>query len=211
MSQDKNLMSAFREGADIHKLTASRIFGCPAEMVTPEMRDQAKVINFGIIYGMTAHRLARDFKILQKAAQAFIDDYFAAHPGVKRWIDQTLRFATDTGYVLTMLKRRRYVPNITSRNKSLHMEAQRIAINTPIQGTSADMIKQAMIRIHHDLQQSNFRTRMIMQVHDELIFDAPHDEIDRVSALIKQHMENALTFDVPIRVDVKWGNNWAEC
>jgi DNA polymerase-1 len=178
--------------------------------VTKEMRSAAKAINFGIIYGMTAFRLARDLGISRKTAEQFIADYFKAYSGVRAFIDKTLEECRENGYVETMLGRRRYVPDIKASNPNARNAAERIAMNTPIQGTSADMIKLAMLRIDKRIREEGLRARMILQVHDELIFDAPEDEVDRVRALAVEEMQAALPLKVPIDVDVQDGENWEE-
>lgn len=211
ISNDKFLTEAFNAGIDIHNLTASKIFGVTINKVTSEMRDRAKVINFGIIYGMTAHRLANDLEISRTIAAKFIDDYFRAYSGVKKWIDEIIVFARNYGYVETLKGRRRYIPLINSKNANLRNAAERVAINMPIQGSSADMIKLAMINIHKRLIKENLKSKMILQVHDELIFDIPVEEKEILSNLVKIEMENALKLNVPVVVDLKFGSNWGEC
>jgi len=208
---DEALTKAFQEDIDIHKLTASKVFGAKIEDVTPEMRDQAKVINFGIIYGMTAHRLYNELGIPRRVAQQFIEDYFRAYVGVKKWIDSIIRFARENGYVETLMGRRRFISNINSKNANLRNAAERIAINAPIQGTSADMIKVAMINIHWRLISEGYKGKMILQVHDELFFDLPQNEQDKLSRMAKEEMEKALPLNLPVKVGIKVGLNWAEC
>jgi DNA polymerase-1 len=210
MADDEALIAAFRHGDDIHALTASKVYGVDLADVTKEMRSAAKAINFGIIYGMTAFRLARDLGISRKTAEQFIADYFKAYSGVRAFIDKTLEECRENGYVETMLGRRRYVPDIKASNPNARNAAERIAMNTPIQGTSADMIKLAMLRIDKRIREEGLRARMILQVHDELIFDAPEDEVDRVRALAVEEMQAALPLKVPIDVDVQDGENWEE-
>jgi DNA polymerase-1 len=211
LSGDKDLINAYKSGGDIHILTASKVFGCEEKDVTDTMRDQAKTINFGIIYGMGASRLARELKIPRKQAQEFIDDYFKAYTGVKEWTDSIIEQARETGYVTTLLNRRRYLPDIHSASVSMRNAAERIAINTPVQGTAADLIKKAMLDIFRRLRGSQFKGKMLLQIHDELIFEVPESELEAVSSLVKEEMENSLILDVPIKVDLKAGPSWADC
>lgn len=211
LSEDTALVEAFHRNEDIHRVTAAKIFGCAPNEVTSEMRDQAKIVNFGIIYGMSAHGVSQQLKIPRALAEAFIKEYFAAYQGVKGWIDSVLRFARDNGYVTTLLNRRRYLSNITSFNGVLRSNAERMAINMPVQGTSADMIKKAMIAIDRALRKDGLKTRMIMQVHDELIFDVPEDEAPLVSKIVEREMTGALALRVPVVVAISTGKNWAEC
>jgi DNA polymerase-1 len=208
---DAGLVEAFRRDADVHRSTAMRIFGCPAGEVTEEMRNQAKTVNFGVIYGISAHGLSLQLGISRTRAQKFIDDYFAAYPGVKRWIDETIASAHRTGEVRTLKGRRRFLADINSPQQNIRSNTERIAVNTPIQGTSADMIKLAMIAIHRRMGREGLKARMILQVHDELIFDAPETELDRLTVLVREEMEKALPLNVPVKVDIKTGRTWAEC
>ena len=208
---DPALVEAFRREEDVHTLTASKVFGVPLNEVTSEQRDKAKVVNFGIIYGISAHGLSTRLKMPMEDARRFIDEYFAAYAGVKNWIGATLESAREMGYVTTVSGRRRYLADINSRNFNARSAAERVAMNAPIQGTSADMIKIAMINIHQWLTTSSLRTTMLMQVHDELIFDVPENELKEVEATVREMMEKALPLDVPIKVETGWGKNWAEC
>ncbi len=211
LSEDEELVNAFKEDRDIHSLTATKIFNCSESEVTSTMRAHAKIINFGIIYGMGAPRLARELNISRKEADDFIKDYFRAYTGVKGWIDSIIERARKTGYVSTLLNRRRFLPDINSQNPAMRRSAERIAINTPVQGTAADLIKRAMLTIHDALQNISGRTAMLLQVHDELIFEVPESELQDVTSLVRKEMEQALTLLVPIKVDIKHGKNWAEC
>lgn len=211
ISGDKTLIKAFQENKDIHNLTATRIFGGIEEWITPEMRDMAKTINFGVIYGMSAHRLATELGIPRTDAGKFIDDYFKTYSGVKNWIDQIIQEAGALGYVKTLSGRLRYIPDLNNSNRNIRAAAERIAINTPIQGTCADMIKKAMISIHKRLERENLESRLLLQVHDELIFEVSEKEIDRISSIITEEMEQALPLDVPVKVGLKIGSNWSEC
>jgi DNA polymerase-1 len=210
LSGDATLMDAFRKGEDIHARTAAEVFGVDPRDVTSEMRTSAKAINFGIIYGMGAFRLARELGIPQKQAQSYIESYFGRLPGVKRFLSETLEAARKEGEVRTLLGRRRFLPDLRSQNRNLRAAAERIAVNTPIQGSAADLIKVAMVRIQRALEEEGFRARMILQVHDELVFEAPEEEVERLGALVRQTMEHVADLAVPLRVDLSTGANWAE-
>lgn len=211
LSGDEALNDAYREGRDIHALTASRVFGVLEGDVGSDMRAQAKVINFGILYGMSAHGLSQRLRIPRGDAARFIEAYFAGYPGVRKWIDATLEEARENGYVETMLGRRRYLPDIKARNTNLRNNAERIAVNTPIQGTNADMIKLAMIRVDKELEGAAPGARMVLQVHDELIFSTPEVNLEATTEFVVRAMREALPLVVPIVVDTSSGPNWAEC
>ena len=211
VSGDPALVEAFNTGRDVHALTASKVFGVPPAEVPSELRDHAKIINFGIIYGMGANGLASRLKIPLPEARRFIEEYFTAYAGVKAWIDRTLDEARKTGHVTTIAGRRRYLADINSKNYNARAAAERVAVNAPIQGASADMIKLAMIAIDGWLKSTNLRTRMIMQVHDELIFDVPEAEMQEVGTTVVQLMAEALPLSVPVTVTTGTGRNWAEC
>ena len=208
LSEDKTLLSAFETGEDIHSRTASNIFGVFPEMVNESMRRQAKVINFGVLYGMSAFGLAKELDISQKLAQAYIDEYFQKYDGVRIYLDQVLRQARKDGYVTTILHRRRYLPEINAENVNVRQFAERTAVNTPIQGTAADLIKMAMIRIDRSLRAEKMDTRMTMQVHDELVFEVPESEESTVMTLVKDAMEGIIQLRVPLKVDIGCGRNW---
>ncbi|MEG6522380.1 DNA polymerase I [Desulfotomaculum sp. 1211_IL3151] len=210
MSQDKSFLDAFRLGQDIHTRTASEVFGIPMELVTSDMRGKAKAVNFGIVYGISDFGLARDLKVSRNEARGYIEHYFARCPGVRQYIDRVIKEAKETGYVSTLLNRRRYLPELFSKNFNIRHFGERAAMNTPIQGTAADIIKLAMVKIHRELKAQQFSSQMVLQVHDELIFDAPENEIEPLIKLVRQCMENALTLDVPLVVDIKLGSNWYE-
>ncbi|MFH1007340.1 MAG: DNA polymerase I [Candidatus Latescibacterota bacterium] len=210
LSEDVTLISAFQNEEDIHTKTASLVFGVPPESVDAELRRQAKTINFGIIYGMGPFGLARRLDIGISEAREFIEVYFAQYPGVKTYTDRMIQEAREQGYVTTMLGRRRYLPEIASANRQMREFAERTAVNTPVQGTSADLIKRAMIHIHRRLSSEHLRTKMILQVHDELVFEVPKDELDLVRALVVSEMESALALSVPVKVDVGVGENWLD-
>ncbi len=210
MSGDEGLCSAFNSGEDIHTLTASKVFRVAPAEVSKDMRGHAKAINFGIIYGMTAFRLARDLEISRADAEKFIEDYFAAYRGVQTFIETTLANCRKDGFVTTMKGRRRLIPDINNSNGNTRAQAERIAVNTPIQGTSADMIKLAMIRLDKRIRGEGLKSRMILQVHDELIFDVPEDEVDRLRVIVPEEMSAALPLCVPVKVDVEVGDHWGE-
>jgi DNA polymerase-1 len=210
LSQDPSLMDAFASGEDIHSRTASDIFGVFPAMVNAEMRRQAKVINFGILYGMSAFGLARELHVSQKLAQAYIDGYFEKFRDVRRYLDGILENARKNGYVTTLLNRRRYLPEINHNIAAVRQFAERTAINAPIQGTAADLIKVAMINIARIFTERRLRAAMIMQVHDELVFEAPQSETQELMSLVKTEMENVMRLSIPLKVDIGSGRNWDE-
>lgn len=210
LSGDENMLKAFKEGIDIHSMTGSSVFGVGLDEVTPQMRRQAKIINFATIYGVSPFGLSRQADIGVKEAGEFIRLYFETYPGFKAYTEETIEFARSHGYVQTLLGRRRMVPEINSDTIFRREGAERVAINTPIQGTSADLIKLAMISIARELKEKKLRTKMIIQVHDELVFEVPCNEKEEVESLVVELMENALELTVPVTVDVGWGNNWEE-
>ena len=210
LSGDEALIEAFTAGEDIHSRTASDIFGVFPEMVNPDMRRQAKVINFGVLYGMSAFGLAKELVITQKLAQAYIDGYFQKYAKVREYLDSLLAQARREGYVTTLLKRRRYLPEINSAQAPIRQFAERMAINAPIQGTAADLIKVAMVRIFRRLNGKGLSSVMIMQVHDELVFEAPAAEREALMSLVREEMEGVLKLRVPLRVEIAAGRNWDE-
>jgi len=210
LSGDEALLEAFASGEDIHSRTASDVFGVFPEMVNPDMRRQAKVINFGVLYGMSAFGLAKELGITQKLAQAYIDSYFQRYRGVRDYLDGLLAQARRDGFVTTLLRRRRYLPEIHSPQAPVRQFAERMAINAPIQGTAADLIKVAMVQIFRRLAEERLSAAMIMQVHDELVFEAPVSEREVLMALVREEMEGVLKLDVPLRVEVAAGKNWDE-
>lgn len=210
LSGDENMTNAFSEGIDIHNLTASSAFGVPIEDITPEMRRQAKIINFATIYGVSPYGLSQQADIDMQEASEFIQRYFDAYPGFKDYIDKTVAFVVERGYVKTLLGRKRPIADINSDISFRREGAKRIAINTPIQGTAADLIKIAMINIHKLLSKGGYKTKMILQVHDELVFEAPEEEKEDIEKLVRREMEGALKLKVPIVVDIAWGENWDE-
>jgi DNA polymerase-1 len=210
LSEDESLIAAFERGDDIHDQTAMKVFGEHSGLSPHELRRRAKIINYALLYGKTAFTLAKDIGVTQQAAQQFIDAYFAGFPRVRGFIDRTLEEARRTGMVKTMFGRRRAVPEITSRNGSIRSAAERIAVNMPIQGTAADILKLAMIQVHAALAADHPRARMILTVHDELLFEAPAEEADAVAAIVTSRMASATRLRVPLDVDVGIGENWKE-
>ena len=210
LSGDKNLTKAFRRGEDIHGATAAKIFGASKGQVTPEMRRRAKVVNFGIIYGMGPFRLAREFGISMDEAKEFIKNYFGIYPGIREYIDRTVAEAEEKGYVSTVLNRRRYMPELRTAKGAERQYAERAAINAPIQGSAADLIKIAMVRLNAFLAEKHMKTGLLLQVHDELLLEAPLDEVETVTGETKRIMENAYTLNVPLQVDIGVGRNWLE-
>jgi DNA polymerase-1 len=210
LSHDETLMEAFRRDEDIHARTASGIFGVPLEKVTPTMRREAKVINFGIIYGMSAYGLSQQLGTEPKIAQAYIDEYFKKYTGVQAYIERSLEEVRQRGYVTTLLRRRRYLPDIHSPTAAIRQASERMAINTPLQGTAADIIKVAMIHIQNQMEKLLLFTKMIMQVHDELVFEVPEDEVEKALPLIKSEMETVMELSVPLKISIHSGKNWAE-
>lgn len=209
-SKDEKLIKAFLNDEDIHTNTAINLFNLPKEKITPEMRSKAKIVNFSIIYGATPYGLSISLGIEPSEAKEYINKFLETYKGVKDYIDSMIAFAEKNGYVETILGRRRYIPDIFSDNKKVKEAAQRIAINTPIQGTSADIIKIAMIQIYKEIKNQNLKTKMILQVHDELIFEAPEEEIEQIIQIAKEKMESSISLSVPLKVDIGIGKNWAD-
>ena len=210
LSRDQGLIDAFMSGVDIHTRTASTLFGVAMDKVTSDMRRVAKTVNFGVVYGISPFGLSVALTITPADAKRYIDGYFEGHPGVKAYIEQTLREAKEKGYVLTMFGRRRKVPEIKSQNAITRAQGERLAINSPIQGTAADAIKIAMIRIRERFRRDKVNVKMILQVHDELVFELPGDELDRTTRIVRETMEGAVSLLVPLKVDIGHGKSWAE-
>ena len=210
LSREAGLLEAFRTGVDVHTATAAKVYGLPLDLVTPEMRRKAKMVNYGIAYGISAFGLAQRLGIPRKEAAVIIEQYFKQFSGIRRYMDETIAFARKQGYVETVTGRRRYIRDITSLNNTVRGGAERNAINAPIQGTAADMIKLAMINIHRELMRRNLRTRMLLQVHDELVFDLYPPEENQIRPLIENKMKTAIELDVPIVVEMGIGENWLE-
>ena len=209
-SQDPHLLEAFRSGQDIHAATAAKIFNVPIEQVTKDQRRQAKTANFGIIYGISAFGLAQQLDCSRSEAKALIDGYFAAFPGVIDYIEHQKQLAREQGYAITLFGRKRYLPDILSHNATVRSFAERNAVNSPIQGTAADIIKMAMVTIHRRLKEENLKAQMIMQVHDELNFNVPQNEVDRVKEIVVSEMQNVVHLTVPLIADCGIGTNWLQ-
>ena len=210
LSGDETLIAAFERGDDIHDQTAAKVFGADSTLDPHELRRRAKIVNYALLYGKTAFTLAKDIGVTQQAAQTFIDAYFSGFPMVRAFIDKTLEEARVSGFVQTIFGRRRPVPELTSRNGMIRAASERVAVNMPIQGTAADILKKAMIDVHAALAESHPRARMILTVHDELLFESPRDEAEAVAAIVKQKMSAAVPLRVPLDVDVGIGENWKE-
>jgi DNA polymerase-1 len=210
LSHDETLVEAFQKDEDIHARTASEIFGVPVDQVTPSMRREAKVINFGIIYGMSAYGLSQQLGSDPKIAQAYIDEYFKKYPKVQTYIENSLEEARQKGYVTTLLHRRRYFPDIQSPTTAIRQASERMAINSPLQGTAADIIKVAMIHIQNRIEELGLLIKMVMQVHDELVFEVPEEELQKALPMIQNEMETVMELSVPLKVSIHSGKNWAE-
>jgi DNA polymerase-1 len=210
LSEDETLIAAFKNNQDIHRETAAIMFGVDVEAVTDLQRQAAKTINFSIIYGISPFGLSRRLGISRSEASKFIDMYFQQYSGVKRFFDGVVSQVKENGYVETLLGRRRYVPEINSKNRNIAEAARRVAINTPIQGTAADLIKKAMVQIDAEMDKQKMRSRMLIQVHDELVFETPPEECEDLQVLVREAMENALSFHVPLKVNLSVGSNWEE-
>ncbi len=209
-SQDTGLCEAFRRDEDIHTAVAAEVFGVPMDQVTPEMRRRAKTVNFGVIYGQTPFGLAKQLRISKEEAAEFIEAYFNRYPGIDRFLAQVLEDCRRRGYVSTILGRKRFVTGIRpgfTRQRNL---PERTAINTVIQGSAADIIKKAMLRVYKRLHEEASPARMILQVHDELVFECPEEALSQTVAIVKEEMENVMTLRVPLKVDLAWGKNWAD-
>jgi DNA polymerase-1 len=210
VSEDERLLTAFQERRDVHRETAGEIFKVAPDAVTAEQRGVGKTINFATIYGQGANALGQILGIPKKEAEQYIERYFETYAGVRRWLDRTIEGAIAAGYVTTILGRRRFIPELSSKNAMDHQAGQRIAANTPIQGSAADIAKLAMLSIAATLKREERRTRMLLQIHDELVFEAPTDEVEAVVAAVRAAMENAYPLRVPLVVEVGVGASWGE-
>ena len=210
LSCDAHLIDAFNRGVDVHASTAAKIFGKNYEDVTPDERRIAKTANFGIMYGISAFGLSQRLHNSVKESKKIIDDYFAAFPAVRSFIDDVLVSAKENGYVETLFGRRRYIPDINSKNATVRGLAERNAVNAPIQGTSADIIKMAMVTMQRRMKEMNLRSKMVLQIHDELLFDVLPDEVETLGKLVKEVMEGVATLSVPLTVECNYGKNWLE-
>jgi DNA polymerase-1 len=210
LSCDSHLINAFREGQDVHAITAAKIFGIPLEEVTADQRRIAKTANFGIMYGISSFGLSQRLHIGRAEAKKIIEDYFANFPAISSFIEDTLTSARETGYVETIFGRRRYLPDINSKNGTVRSLAERTAVNAPIQGTSADIIKMAMINVERRLEKEGLQSRMVLQIHDELVFDAVAEEVETLERIVREEMENVTVLSVPLTVECNHGSNWLE-
>jgi DNA polymerase-1 len=210
LSKDEALIQAFESDQDIHAFVAAQISGVPIEEVSKDERSRAKAVNFGIIYGQGAFGLARNLGISRREASDFIDDYKRRYPGIPRFMDKCVAEADEKGYVTTMLGRRRPIPEIHSRNRNLRSQGERLAINTVVQGSAADMIKVAMVRNRDRIQRENLDLELLIQVHDELVLEGPRASAESLAEVVREEMIAALPLDVPMKVDVAWGDNWLE-
>lgn len=210
VSGDENLIAAFNSDVDVHSLTASKVFDVPVEQVTKEMRYKAKAVNFGIIYGQTRYGLAKALDIPVQEAQNFIDKYFMTYPKVQAYMHNTVAFAYEHGFVETIFGRKRYLSELASPNRMIKEFAERAAINQPLQGTAADLIKMAMINVDKAFKENDLKSKMVMQVHDELVFEVVADELEQVKTIVKQEMQNVADLKVPLLVDINWGKSWKE-
>jgi DNA polymerase-1 len=210
LSKDKTMIEAFHSKYDIHTATASKVFHVPMDEVTREQRGAAKAVNFGIIYGQSAFGLSQSLNISRTEAKSYIDSYFEQFSALKAYMDKVVHEAREMGYVETIMKRRRYLPDINSANAVVRGFAERNAVNAPIQGSAADIIKMAMIKVRHTMKNHHLKSKMILQVHDELVFDVPHDEVDVMKKLVEECMEHAVEVGVPIEVQVEVGDNWLD-
>jgi len=211
ISGDETLIEAFQKGRDIHTQTASEVFGVPLDQVTESQRSAAKAINFGIVYGISSFGLSKGINLTRAEAQTYIDKYFERYPKVKQYMDDIVRQGTEAGYVTTLLKRRRYLPDLRSRNYNLRSFASRMAMNSPIQGSAADIIKLAMLRVDEALRKAGLRAELLLQVHDELVLEVPEEELYSTAEVVRHEMENVMQLKVPLVVDVKAGPNWRDC
>ena len=209
-SGDANLIEAYREEKDIHRITASQVFHIPFEEVTPLQRRNAKAVNFGIVYGISSFGLSEDLSIGRKEAAKYIEDYFKTYPGIKTFLDDTVAHAKEMGYVVTLFGRRRPVPELSSSNFMQRSFGERVAMNAPIQGTAADIMKIAMIGVNRRLKEQNLKSRLVLQVHDELLIEAYRPELPEVEKILREEMEQAASLDVPLEIDMHTGENWYE-
>ena len=208
MSGDENMIDGFNNHSDIHTKTASEVFKVPLDEVTSVMRSRAKAVNFGIVYGISDFSLSQDLHITKKEASEYMEIYFDRYPRIKEFLDNTIKEVKEKGYALTVLNRRRFIPELKSSNKIVKALGERLAMNAPIQGSAADIIKLAMVNVYNKLIEKNLKSRVILQVHDELILNVKKDEIDVVKAVVKEEMESVLDLRVPLEVDSNIGSTW---
>ena len=210
MANVSSLKEAFNNKLDIHAKTASDIFHVPLELVTSNMRRVAKAVNFGIIYGISSFGLAENVGIRPAEAKNFIDTYLQTYPGIKEYMDSSINHAKEKGYVTTMFNRKRNIPELKNTVYTIRQSGERIALNTPVQGTAADIIKLAMVKVYKAFKDNNLKSKMIIQVHDELIFDIPKEELEKVKEIVTDIMDNVCELSVPLTIDINYGKNWAE-
>jgi DNA polymerase-1 len=210
LSGDEGLVEAFNNDGDIHTRTACELFGVSADKVTTEMRRSAKTVSFGIVYGISPYGLGQQLGIGPDEAKHYIDTYFARHMGVKKYIDSLIVSAGESGFVTTLFGRKRAIPELKNSNRNIRQLGERLATNTPVQGSAADIIKISMINIRKRLRKENLQSRMLLQVHDELLFEVPESEIEKMRDMVREEMENAVSLDIPLKVDIGAGKNWAE-
>ena len=210
LSGDEKLIEAYREAKDIHRITASEVFHVPFDQVTPLQRRNAKAVNFGIVYGISSFGLSQDLSISRKEAAEYIEKYFHTYPKIKEFLDRTVEQARKDGYVTTLFGRRRPVPELASSNYMQRSFGERVAMNSPIQGTAADIIKIAMVRVNERLSREGFASRLLLQVHDELLVEAPEAEVEAVSRLLEEEMKGAASLSVELEVDMHTGKSWYE-
>lgn len=210
MSDDENLINAYKEAKDIHQSTASLVFNVPLDEVTKEQRSNAKAVNFGIVYGISSFGLSQDLSISRKEADKYIKDYFVSYPGVKKYLDDAVESAKEKGYSVTLFGRRRPIPELKSGNFMQKSFGERVAMNAPIQGTAADIMKIAMINVDKALKEQNLKSKIVLQVHDELLVEAYKDEVEQVKQILVDNMKNAADLRVALEVEVEVGNNWNE-
>ena len=208
MSGDSVMQNIYLEGGDIHASTAAKVFGVEPELVTKELRSKAKAVNFGIVYGIGDFSLSQDLHVSRKVAREYIDSYLATFPDVDRYLKETVSKAKEDGYTTTLLGRRRPIPELATQNKNLQAFGERVAMNSPIQGTAADIIKLAMINVHHALKEAGIDAKLILQVHDELIVEAAKDSADIASEILVRELQNAYSTRVPLDVEANMGKNW---
>ena len=210
IADDQTMQEAFRSGTDIHTATAAQVFGVPTDQVTKQMRSHAKAVNFGIVYGISAFSLAQDIGVPVYEAKAYIETYFERFPGIRRYMDEVVAQAKERGYVETLMHRRRALPELAASNFNTRSFGERVARNMPIQGTAADVIKLAMVRVDERLHKENLKAKLILQVHDELIVECPEEEKEAVARLLTEEMEGAVHLSVPLTAEAHWGINWLE-
>ena len=210
MAGDEELIAAYSEGADIHRITAAKVFGVPADQVTDLLRRRAKAVNFGIVYGISSYGLSEDIGVSRKEAEEYIRNYFETFPGIRAYLDETVEQAKSKGYVTTLYGRKRPIPELKNSNFMQRQFGERVAMNSPIQGTAADIMKIAMIAVWRKLRSEGLRSRIVLQVHDELLIDTYTDEIERVSDILKTEMENAAELKVDLIADLHTGKDWYE-